>query len=219
MTKRSSKKRTSKPGWEVRGVFWDDYQAGYRTPGPIKSGLTEDAAKTLAASYRKSGEYRSVTAQPPGAAPTKPRGRVVRNDRRELMGMIKAFPEGAEIDENKMTVSFELDQDEGEPLDCVLPFKFEVCGTCGGKGSHVNPSIDSHGITASEWEEDYDEESRETYMSGGYDVPCNECGGQRVVPEIDEARADKKCLDAYRAWQKNEYESAAERAYQQRMGY
>jgi len=50
-------------------------------------------------------------------------------------------------------------------------------------------------------------------------VPCNECGGQRVVPEIDEARADKKCLDAYRAWQKNEYESAAERAYQQRMGY
>lgn len=166
---------------------------------------------------RRSSMPRKRTSKSPSKSPE--RKPVKRNDRRELMAMIKAFPDGAEIDENAMTVFFELDQDEGEPIDCVLPISFGVCGTCEGKGRHVNPAIDSHGITASEWEEDYDDEARETYMSGGYDVQCSECAGQRVVPEIDESRADKKCLDAYRAWQKNEYESATERAYQQRMGY
>jgi hypothetical protein len=128
-------------------------------------------------------------------------------DRRDLMGMIKAFPEDAKIDEERMTITFMLDQDEGEPLDCVFPFKFDVCGTCDGKGKHVNPSIDSEGITGSEMEE-LGPEFMEDYMGGVYDVPCAECGGQRVVPVVDEDRADKKCLDAFREWQEAEWEHA-----------
>ena len=61
----------------------------------------------------------------------------------------------------------------------------ERCDTCNGKGSHVNPSIDSHGLT----EEDFDEDEgfRSDYMSGAYDQQCGECSGSGVVPvPVDE---------------------------------
>lgn len=79
-----------------------------------------------------------------------------------------------------------------------LPGKYEVCGRCQGKGSHVNPNIDGHGITAEEWwGPDWDDESREMYMSGGYDVSCYECHGKRVVLVVDEERCDKALYDEY----------------------
>lgn len=69
---------------------------------------------------------------------------------------------------------------------CVsLPMYFVVCSTYNGKGKHVNPSIDAHGITAEEWDRDWSYEDREMYLDGFYDVSCYECGGKRVVPEID----------------------------------
>lgn len=72
---------------------------------------------------------------------------------------------------------------------CVtLPMKYEVCPTCNGKGRHVNPSIDAHGITAEEWDRDWDYEDREMYLNGSYDVTCYECNGTNVVPEINKER-------------------------------
>lgn len=64
-----------------------------------------------------------------------------------------------------------------------LPLKYEVCLTCEGKGSHVNPSIDAHGISAEEFYED--PEFEESYFRGDYDVRCYACGGLRVVPVPD----------------------------------
>lgn len=74
-----------------------------------------------------------------------------------------------------------------DPNDgCVtLRMKFEVCPLCNGKGRHVNPSIDAHGICADEWDRDWSYEDRESYMSGAYDVTCYECNGNKIVPEID----------------------------------
>lgn len=95
------------------------------------------------------------------------------------------------FDESRMTLTFDFDCDDAECDGCdnthehTLPARLEVCGTCDGKGSHVNPSIDSHGITGEEWARDWDDESREAYMSGRYDVQCYECAGKRVAPEID----------------------------------
>lgn len=57
---------------------------------------------------------------------------------------------------------------------------YEVCTTCRGKGTHTNKNIDGNGITSSEWAE-WDEDERQTYMSGGYDVRCEECEGNKVV--------------------------------------
>ena len=65
----------------------------------------------------------------------------------------------------------------------TLPGKYEVCDRCRGKGTHVNPSIDEHGITQEEF--DQDPGFQEDYMSGVYDVQCYECKGERVVMVID----------------------------------
>lgn len=90
------------------------------------------------------------------------------------------------------------DQSSGNP-DCEeglvkveFPAKFAVCSRCEGKGSHINPSIDGHGITAEEWDRDWDDESRENYFSGVYDVTCGECKGLRVVPVVDEERLNEE---------------------------
>jgi hypothetical protein len=96
------------------------------------------------------------------------------------------------FDKHTMTFTFVLTKENDEGDDYVnetwkFPAKFEVCPTCQGKGTHVNPSIDAGGITESEWS-DWDYEERETYLSGGYDVDCYGCRGQRVVPEIDTSR-------------------------------
>jgi DNA-directed RNA polymerase subunit RPC12/RpoP len=63
-----------------------------------------------------------------------------------------------------------------------LPTHWEVCDVCHGEGKHVNPAIDCGGISE-EMEDDPD--FRENYMSGMYDVPCNHCGGKRVVKGVD----------------------------------
>lgn len=52
-----------------------------------------------------------------------------------------------------------------------------VCPTCNGKGSHVNPSIDSNGLSP----EDMDDDQWESYWSGAYDVICIDCAGKNVV--------------------------------------
>jgi hypothetical protein len=90
----------------------------------------------------------------------------------------------------------------GEEIDVEetveLPAKYDVCDRCQGKGSHVNPSIDGHGISMDEWwGPDWDDESREDYMNGAYDVGCYECNGKRVVLEVDENACDKALLEAY----------------------
>jgi len=106
--------------------------------------------------------------------------------------------ENRAFDQKAMTLSFEVsnpkfemtdDDNEPEFVTLVLPARYEVCDTCEGKGSHVNPSIDAHGISGEEFAEDPDFE--ESYLSGRYDVTCYGCGGMRVVPVVDEDRASK----------------------------
>ncbi len=84
----------------------------------------------------------------------------------------------------------------------TVPAKFVVCEVCDGKGTHVNPSIDSHGISSEEFAEDPD--FFEDYRSGVYDVACSSCGGLRVVPEVsddaskdDQARIEKHLEDFF----------------------
>lgn len=140
------------------------------------------------------------------------------DDRRIQAAESSGLLRGGVFDEKSMTIEFEIEHCENEcpnfesgvQCDCgycqdeegyvtlSFPCRFVVCDTCGGKGSHVNPSIDAHGITQEEFDED--PEFRENYFSGAYDVPCYECHGKRVVPEIDEEsltvdqRQDYECV-------------------------
>lgn len=115
-----------------------------------------------------------------------------------------------------------IQPDEESQLIAEVPIRFEVCPLCDGTGTHVNPSIDAHGITGDEWDRDWSYEDRENYMSGFYDVPCNECGGRRVVPEICSEYANnamKKLIKAVEERIRFEAEYARERIRQMEMGY
>lgn len=83
--------------------------------------------------------------------------------------------------------------------------KWEVCDVCSGRGKHVNPDIDSHGITQSEMAE-WGHEEREMYFSGGYDVECYGCGGKRVQPSPDL----EHCSPAIQACMKKRIKDLAE---------
>lgn len=117
-------------------------------------------------------------------------------------------------------IVFTYENEDGEEVEGRLPARYEVCPRCDGEGSHTNPNIDGNGITASEWAE-WDEEDRDNYMSGVYDVSCEKCGGLRVVPVVDDGRADKALLAAYEesenARAASERDDNYERAYFSRL--
>ncbi len=118
--------------------------------------------------------------------------------------------------------TFTLENDEGEEVEHSLPAKWAVCGRCHGDGTHVNPNIDGNGITASEMEElcDRDPDFPEDYMSGMYDVPCEECHGNHVVKEVDEEHLSEEQKALYQQWckaQQAAHEYDYEDAYFRRM--
>jgi hypothetical protein len=115
------------------------------------------------------------------------------------------------FDEKTMTAT--IDDGENEPIE--VKCKYVVCEVCNGKGSHVNPSIDSHGLSREDFDEDPD--FRENYFSGMYDVPCNECKGSRVLPEpIDETPENIKNLIENRIRDEMEYNQLC--AMERKMG-
>lgn len=104
-------------------------------------------------------------------------------------------------------------------VDVILPVYLVVCTTCSGKGSHVNPSIDSNGLSQEDFDED--PEFAEDYFSGRYDVTCYDCGGDNVVPEIHEGRCtpdQKKALEAYYEYLADEAAYQAECRMERMMG-
>jgi hypothetical protein len=94
----------------------------------------------------------------------------------------------------------------------AFPKRYVVCSRCQGHGHHSNPSIDGNGITQSEWAE-WDDEEKEMYFSGGYDVTCYECNGKRVVEDVDVAMLSDAQYKRYSEWLKQKrYEEAERRA-------
>ena len=114
----------------------------------------------------------------------------------------------------KTKKTFSYEDGDGVEHEVELPGSFEVCGSCRGEGTHVNPSIDGNGITSEEWEHDWDDESREMYMSGGYDVTCYECNGARVVWDVDLDRLKQTNPEAYEAYVEDGRWRAEQAAYE-----
>lgn len=108
------------------------------------------------------------------------------NDHRVRAAERGAWYKNVDVSRMKATVLLRWEDDESgdeEEREVEVPIKFEICPTCQGKGTHVNPSIDCNGLTAEDFAEDPD--FAEDYFNGAYDQTCNECGGERVVPEIN----------------------------------
>jgi hypothetical protein len=100
--------------------------------------------------------------------------------------------------------------------ETVLPTRNEVCPTCEGEGTHVNPSVDSHGISAEEFAEDPD--FADEYFRGMYDVACYECGGKRVVRVVDQEGCTPEEWIAWCAQQRDLADMDAEMAAERRCG-
>ncbi len=109
-----------------------------------------------------------------------------------------------------------IDGEEGWQEERELPWKWDVCPVCDGKGSHVNPSIDCGGLTGEDFAEDPD--FAEDYFSGVYDQTCNECHGRTTVAVVDEARCSEEELEALEADLRAEHEIRAEHLAEIRAG-
>jgi len=126
------------------------------------------------------------------------------------------FSDDGVSEEEKCTI--DLINDDGY---IALPFIFDVCPTCNGKGSYVNPDIDFNGITEGEWE-NWSYGEQEEYLSGYYDITCAECNGQRVVPIIDKtylSEAEKVFVKMVEKKREEEYREAVESQREFEMGY
>ena len=96
----------------------------------------------------------------------------------------------SKIEARKLDDECELDErgwfewyrgDEDEPR--ILPAVFSNCGTYRGKGSIVDPAVDSNGIT--EEDRDRDPGFFEDYKAGMYNVTCPSCKGKGRYWRID----------------------------------
>lgn len=127
--------------------------------------------------------------------------------------------DGRMFDSEAMTLTFTTEDEDGEEIDITLPAKYEVCGLCNGKATHVDPAIDENGITSEDFADDPD--FRESYFAGHYDVTCYECSGRRVVPEVDNSTLTATQAigyTAYLAWRDAEADFAAVSRAERRMG-
>ncbi len=105
------------------------------------------------------------------------------------------------LDEGDNLVSLDEDLEEVRPV--WFPIEWIVCSGCQGRGEYVNPSIDSHGLSQEDFDQDPD--FRDDYRSGVYNVTCELCKGRAVMPELPEAddilrTARDKFLDQMHAW-------------------
>ena len=125
-------------------------------------------------------------------------------------------------DMRRMRAVFTLpsDGETDEEKTVELPIRFEVCGTCDGRGVYVSPSIDAHGISQEEF--DADPCFRDDYFSGVYDVTCARCKGERVEPVVHEealSSEQKEVLQALQEQADDDRVYAIQCAREFEMGY
>jgi len=103
---------------------------------------------------------------------------------------------------------------DGAVDEFKMPTTWAICPDCRGEGGS---SAHLGAITSDEWNgPDWDDESKELYLSGGYDRPCEHCGGSGKVKEVDRSRV---APDKLAAWDKQCQEITMERneAYWERL--
>lgn len=106
--------------------------------------------------------------------------------------------------------------DGDEEYEVTIPALREKCDRCDGVGTHDPPEF-SGGVSSDDFAEDPD--FAEMYMARVYDVPCEQCHGERIVLVPDREHADPIDLEKWDDKQQYEAECRAERRHQQRYQY
>jgi hypothetical protein len=83
------------------------------------------------------------------------------------------------------TLSY-LDEDTGEPVRESFPAVWEICDNCLGDGK-TDPLAFAGGFTRAALDE---EEFRERYFAGAFDVTCEHCNGRGSIKEPDMDRIE-----------------------------
>ena len=106
---------------------------------------------------------------------------------------------------------------DGEEMTVEVPSKWGICESCDGNGRHDHPAF-ANGISGEEWANEWSEEDREAYLSGAYDVRCDECegSGKVRVPVLSAMTPEER--EAYEEHLNNERYYALERAAERRWG-
>ena len=88
-----------------------------------------------------------------------------------------------------------------------MPSDTVVCPRCRGRGSHVSPAIDGDGFTGEEWAM-MDEDFKESYWNGNFDVICSVCNGLRVTAKIATNQLNAEQWELLHEQERNEADMA-----------
>ena len=105
----------------------------------------------------------------------------------------------------------------GDDTEVHLPTRWAICPDCQGEGARA---CGGQAFTASEWNEAChdDPDFAEEYMNGTYDRTCEDCGGSGKIKMVDEDLLSQEQRDAWEKQCQEDYDMAAERAAEMRMG-
>ncbi len=93
-----------------------------------------------------------------------------------------------------------------------VPFAFEVCHVCRGRGQYVNPNLDRHGLSREDLDQ-WEPEEIQDYRNGEYNVQCGYCEGRSVIP----VTPDKEVLNDLTGWESSMAEWQSEIDSESRM--
>lgn len=100
----------------------------------------------------------------------------------------------------------------------TIPGQMSVCSRCQGLGTHSNPSIDGNGLSNDCLS---DSDFMEDYMSGVYDILCEDCDGRNVVPTVnkkDFTSNDWAIYKQHQEFERQDWEMEQESRYERERG-
>ena len=116
------------------------------------------------------------------------------------------------------TITWKHEDADGAEVITQFPARWEICGKCRGDGTQ---DCFPGGITSSEWHYEWDQDEKEAYLNGHYDMPCSGCEGTGKVAIIDEDLCTGELADLlreYREYQEEMYQLECMYAAERRMG-
>ncbi len=100
----------------------------------------------------------------------------------------------------------------------VTPSKKAVCSECKGEGTELRGSLKGMAFTGADID-DMGTESFNNMMSGGYDVACSKCKGQRVIDAPDLSNLGEQYIKDLLAYFRDFHNETLDCEAERRMEY
>ena len=104
--------------------------------------------------------------------------------------------------------------DDGRLSHFTFNMVWVICDYCAGNGSHSR----RFGAMSSEDFADWDSDSRDSYIRGEYDAPCDRCEGSGKIYQFDEDSLPAEVVEFITNYRESAWESADVSAQEARVG-